>query len=384
MKRRAALLPVVALVAALLSACSPGEPAVETPAATVNGVDISTELVLTMAQGAPPDPGAVSIPTASTTPALNELINIELTRQLLDERELEISDETEAEALEIAYQVLDPSGAGDPAAGQAAFEELPETMRRQLLDEFGTILTLARSLPDDETGATEITDEMVEAAYEESRETEFFSRCASVLIVNANAGDQAAQEARGEEIVDELDGGALFDDLLIDEYPEPQTPAGGPLACGSRAVLEQQLAQSGLPAEFIAAVFDPELEPGDSFGPITTANGVLVGVIDDETVTSFEDAEAEIRDRLGIQNDNLKIQVALQIIDEASLDADVWVDARFGTWSYVADRQSGQLVSDPADATGKAVVPPAGPADPPVTEATSVGGIDPSGLLGAP
>jgi hypothetical protein len=382
--KRRAVLPAAALVAVVLSACSPGEPAVETPAATVNGVDISTELVLTMAQGAPPDPGATSIPTASTTPVLNELINIELTRQLLDERDLEVSEDTEAEALEIAYQVLDPTGAGDPAAGQIAFEELPESMQRQLLDEFGTILTLARSLPDADTGATEITDEMVEAAYEESRETEFISRCSSVLIVNANAGDQAAQEARGEEIASDLEGGTSFDEVLVDEYPEPQTPAGGPLACGSRAELEQQLSQSGLPAEFIAAVFDPELGPGNAFGPITTANGVLVGVIDDETVTSLDDAAAELRDRLGIQNDNLRIQVAMQVIDEASLAADVWVDARFGTWSYVADRQSGQVVSDPAAATGKAVVPPAGPADPPVTEDTSAGAIDPSGLLGSP
>jgi hypothetical protein len=374
---------LAALVAALvLGACgdadngSVGPPA----AATVNGVDISEDLLLSQLSaaasveaygpqllgltGSVTGEGENTYSTAAGAEVLTTLIAFELIDQELDERGLEIDDEALAGAEETAMQVLGVSpetGQPDPAAGQAALDALDDEARTSLLEGLAGASVLSESIAAD-LEIEEVTDEAVRAAFDENPEA-FATEESCVRPILIMAGDPEtgveatteesdAARAEAEGIIDELDGGADFETLAGERSDDTASGVeGGDLGCNPR--------EAFIP-EFDEAVW--ALEVGETSEVVESTAGFHVLQVYDRRTPTFEDVADQIRTQLEGQAQQETQSAAQEVFAQIILDADVTVDPRFGTWEYFTIGEAGEeQVDDRADAQLARVVPPGGP-----------------------
>lgn len=339
--RSFASLGAVVLIGAFLAGCSEGEQAAWTEAAaTVNGVEISQDLLVQTTQGANDiEPGGQSLSTNETTGVLDRLVSIELARQELDDLGVELTEEDREVARNAVYASMgqDPAtGAVDVERGRQLFEESPEGFQQAFVDLQAILDKLAANLPE---GAGDV------------------ERCASFVQINPGAGDQDDQVARAEEILDGLRDGDDIQQHIEAETTDPTTPGGGTLGCATEQALADQVAQGALPAEIADPIFETGL--GEPFGPVVLDQGVYVVLVESETFG--QDA-------------------ALQYIDQLSLHADVWINPRNGIWTYFD--ATGAVTDDPEEAIRRGVAPPEGPEPPPLgSDTTAVVPGDPSATL---
>jgi hypothetical protein len=350
---------VAALAAVVvLAACSPGEPAVAGPAATVNGTEIAaatvTDLVAEQlaAEGASP----TSVPTDMAAQVLFELILLEILLHEVDERGIEFTREDRDLALERTYAQLgtDPqTGIPDVEQGQVAFLGQPEVVQDLLVD-----FALASDALTDEADEDSVTDEQVEEIYQERREGQYERRCVEGVILDASPLDAMARAA---EVRDALDDGAELADVVESDPADPTAPQVTDFGCLTRVDL--------VDPEVIDEVFEAEI--GSSIGPTDIGGAILVGVVYDEEVDELDDVADGIRAELSQPATAAADEAFGELIVELLGAADVWVDPRFGTWEPV-DELGQPLDADEVETVEGPVfyrvVPPVGPEDPPAPE----------------
>lgn len=368
----------------LASACSSGDRAVDSPVASVNGVDLTAEVVDEVIQATLEVPaGSLSIATSESSGVLDLLIQVELVRQALADEGITPTEEDRQAAAESIYAQFgtDPNtGVVDLEAGQDAFEELDPVLQEAYLDQQMLGDAITATVTDEEAGIQPVTDEEVQAAYEAGL-GELTSRCLSYILIDPEL-DSLVQQTQADELVDRLEAGESMDDLVaeVNEGRDPTQPLGAEFGCTTRAEMEAQVSSEGFPMELYEAIW--AAEGVGPVGPVApAAGGVFVFNIDSEEVTPLADVEEDIRSQLDAANDDLRNRAVGGRVAELALAADVWIDPKYGRWVTVDE--VGVETTDVEAAVGAGVLPPQGPQDPPVDPDDTLP-LDPFGGGGVP
>jgi parvulin-like peptidyl-prolyl isomerase len=332
----------VLLSAVLLAACNGGVGADE--AATVNGEPIPRDLLerIVNAQlegpNAPEDAEQRQEATGEVQRnVLTTLIGIEIVSQLADEQGVEPSEE---ELEEVQAEQVELAG------GEEQFDQFLETIGLDE-DEYRELIVADLARRDALTAqyGEEVSDQQVEAAYEERRETEFLTRSTRHILVET--------EDEADDVVDQLDEGADFGDLAGEVSTDPGSGEQG-------GELGDQPRGSFVP-EFDEAVWNAEI--GDVVGPVESEFGFHVIEVLDETEVSYDEAEPQLRAELeGAAGQTPEL---VELFEGAYADADIEVGSGLGEW----DPELGQVVEP--GAVGEAEPAPEGeqpPADVPGEE----------------
>jgi foldase protein PrsA len=299
----------------VLTACGPaGDPSV---AATVNGVDIPVEQVEErvealrsnpqVAQQLSDDPEGQNLAQAQVE-VLNNLIQATLLeRGAAEEFGIEVG---QAEIDEQRAQLIEEVG------GEAAFDQL---VQQNGLSEEQVQFELRRvALIDAVTAAladeSEVTDDQVEAFYEENRETRFgaSARARHILVDDQATAQQAIDRlAAGEDFA------AVATELSTDTGSAAQ---GGELG---------ELSRGQTVEAFDEAVFSSPI--GKVIGPIQTEFGfhVLEVLERRDEPEPLNDVEDEIRDELSQAATQEEFNAFLR---EQAEQAEVTVNPRIGVW----------------------------------------------------
>jgi hypothetical protein len=326
----------LALVAALvLAGC--GDVA-EPPAATVNGVRIPERSLLDevrairsdeqLRQRNEADFGMPLAGTATgtfdstfTSQVLQLQIYFELIEQELDDRDIELT----SRALDAARDRVVERAAADGLDLEAVPDDhLDRIVRREaLIDAIGPALVGGDA----------------EGFFEENPEL-FVERCVSHVFVSLEQRTAEAAEARAEELRALIEGGAPFEVVASEQSDDPAAAAQqGELGCGPAGRFIE---------EFEAAV--DELEPEEVSEPVQTPVGFHIIRVDELREPTFEEARDDVTEQL-----RTRIGPAIQeLLVEATTQADVDVNPRFGAW--VVDDELGPGFGQ--------VRPPAGPTTP--------------------
>lgn len=315
-RARALGLLLVAALAVTSTACNPGRP----PAATVGGIDISSERVddlvgaFAAADASFRDDiagqGDGTYDSAWAADALRILVTRAAAAALADERNA-IVDSTHRDGAEdeLAASLLPD----DPEKGAAVVAALPAGTRAWLLELTADGLALQADLATD--GAA--SSEQARSYYESSDE---FDRVCLRLLVVAPDEVEAAQ-AR-------LDAGEDFGDLSAELSLDPQVAeARGGGDCTLLSQLQQQLQPEAF--QEISGVPD-----GGVVGPFQydeVGNVVLVDVSPREKVP-FEEVAEQIAANLP---GDARLDVAVR---EALGRIEIRIDPRFGRWDEEGHR----------------------------------------------
>jgi parvulin-like peptidyl-prolyl isomerase len=312
----------VALVAVFLAACGPSGVGGD-DAATVNGESIPRAQFDRIVNAQLEGP---NVPTETEERdevereiqrnVLTTLIGVEIVAQLVEDQGLEVSDDELDRLYEEQVEL---------AGGEEEFEEFLSTIGLDE-EEYREVIVadLARREALNAEFGEEVTDEDVEAAYEERREAEFVTRSTRHILVD--------DEDEADEIVTEVEDGADFAELATERSTDEGSGAQG-------GDLGEQPRGAFVP-EFDDAVWEAEL--GDLLGPIETEFGFHVIEVLDETEVAFEEAEPQLRAELDQQAAQTpELQAAFE---EAYTEAEVNVGSGLGEW----DPQLGQVVDPDA------------------------------------
>lgn len=215
--------------------------------------------------------------------------------QAARERGLEVTDEeVDARVEEIR------AGAADDAAFQNLLESSgigSEEMLRTLLREDALVGELQTTIE----GEVSVDEADVQAAYD-ARTDEFTVGervCASHILVET--------EAEAEEALAEIEAGATFADVAAERGTDATRESGGELGCFERGQMV---------SAFEEAVFDPEAQIGEPFGPIETQFGqhlILVTERQEARTLPFD----EVREELAAQLREEAVQDELVAVIEA-------------------------------------------------------------------
>ena len=197
--------------------------------------------------------------------------------QAARDRGIEVSEEEiDAQVEEIRAGVPDEAGFENllEASGIGSVE-----MLRTLVREDALVGALQRRIESEQS----VADEDVRAAYEErSEEFQVGERvCASHILV------ETAEEA--ETALAEIREGTPFADVAAERGTDATATRGGELGCFERGRM--------VPA-FEEAVFDPEAEVGEAFGPVETEFGhhlIQITERQEARTLPFEDVEEQVR-----------------------------------------------------------------------------------------
>lgn len=377
------LLFLLAALFALLvvGACSDSDDPVGAPAAaTVNGVDISEEVLLDQLAAAASveaygpqllgltEPvtgeGANTYSTAASAQVLTTLVAFELIDQEIAERDLEVTQANLDTAEQTALQILGTSpetGQPDPALGQAALDQLSEEARATLIEGLAGASLLGEEFAA-EVEVGEVTDEAVRESFDASPElyAQEESCVRHVLItagdpeagIEPTAEESAAARAEAEAVAAELQGGADFATVASEQSDDTTSAVeGGDLDCNAR--------ETFIP-EFDEAVWS--LEPGTVSGVVESPAGFHVLEVTERRTPTFEDVAEDIRSQLQAQLEQEAQTATQEVFAQIILDADVTVDPRYGTWEYfIVGEASEEMVDGRDDAQVARVVPPGGP-----------------------
>ena len=359
---RLSLVAPVLLAAALLTSC--GDSASGT-ALTVNGTTVSQDTIQSeiedlvgFAEQCPNSQFAQSIygqggdgddtvSTAFTAQVLQERVVSIIVADEFAERDLEISEDDKQAAEEqftasLGGATCDPATAADPtttsttadpAAGQEIFDSFAEEFQEFEIIFNAQATVLGDALAAEASEDAEVTDEDVQAFYDDNQD-QFTQNCAAHILVE--------DEATATDLKAQLDAGADFATLAEENSTDTGSAAqGGDLGC--------QAPGTFVP-EFETAI--DEAEEGEVTDPVQTEFGFHLILVNSKGVQPFEDVEEQIRTQLETPaEDPLNAFLA-----EALGDAEVEVDERYGTW----------------DDETLTVVPPEGP-DAPTTTLPALG-----------
>jgi peptidyl-prolyl cis-trans isomerase C len=279
-----------------------------TAAATVNDERIEVSEVEAQyalsTSGDRPDPDAEQS-AALQSSALQYLLRLTLLEQGAADLGIEFTDEDMEQAREdFAAQF------GGPEALEAALEEeglelsdLDAQLKSQWLE-----MAIGEALADD----VEVSEEDVRAAYERQ-----YAALPTVRHILLETEDEA------QEVVDELDDGADFNELAAERSIDPSAEQNA----GELGQL--QLGQTVEPFE--DAAFGAEV--GEIVGPVESDFGFHVIEVTDVQETEappFEEVEEQIRRELVSQQGGQ--ERFLDWIRGVAADADVEVNPRFGEW----------------------------------------------------
>lgn len=301
------LLPLLALVLALAaagcsSATNTGDPST---AATVNGNDIAVsdvedqvELASANNPGEDPDPEQVE---ALQAEVVQYLVRLELLEQGAADLGIEFTDDDLQEARDDLAQQFGGEEQLEEQLEEQGMDlaDLDVQLRSQALEE-----RINEALADD----IEIDDEDVRSAYEE----QYGGDNPVVRHILLETEEEA------EEVIEELEGGADFNELAVERSTDPsaQTNEGelGPLPPGQTV------------PEFEEAVMGAE--PGELVGPVESEFGFhVIEVVDPP---ELEEVEDEIREQVMAQQGQQ--EAFLEWIRGIAVDAEVDVNPRFGQW----------------------------------------------------
>lgn len=384
MKRFSSLLAILACLALVAAACSgeDGGTATGGDAVVVDGHTVSTSTlddeldyladqptVATNLIGASAPEGDTD-DTAGEGDEPNEeerwrmvaaggLLTVHVLTVVLDEVVEQEGFEVEAEDTDEAEQLVGSIGGEfDPETGQLeggedATDDMPDSLREDLIRLTSVQYALERHLMEAQGG--EVTDEDVEAAYEEQiAGNEDFDEyaCSSHVLIAFDDDPQAAQEPEepseereqetleaAEAVVERLDSGEDFAEVAEDVSDDVGSAEnGGSLNCN-------------MPGQFVPefeeALYD--LEEGSYTDPVRTQFGYHVILLESLGAPDFEEVEEDLRASLEQEAGDIT-EAFLEVVQGAAEEMEVEVDPRFGTW----------------DAEELRVVPPEGAEDPPV------------------
>lgn len=378
--RRFRFLLAVLVAALVLGSCGSDDTSLGAPpAATVNGVDISDELLRDQLEaaasvdgygsqllgltGTVAGDGPNTFSTAAAAEALTTLIAFELIDQEVDRRGLDVDDAAREQAEQTIAQVLGANpqtGASDPMAGQEALARLDDGVRTSIVDGLAGASVLSQDIAR-EQGVGEVSDEDVRAAFDDDPETfaaeESCVRHILIMPVDPESGTEAtpeqSEEARGaaEQVLSDLEGGADFEALAAERSDDTTSGAdGGDLGCNPRDAF--------IP-EFDEAVW--ALEVGETSEVVESSAGFHVLQVYDRRTPTFEDVQDQIRTQLEGRAQQDAQSAAQEAFAQIILDADVTVDPRYGTWEYFTVTELGEEQVPRDEARSARVVPPGGP-----------------------
>jgi parvulin-like peptidyl-prolyl isomerase len=318
--RRPLLLLLLALpLAGLLAACS-GAPSASTVAATVNGQDILiTELEERLdalranpnaAEQLANDPDGTVVADAQSQ-LLSDLIRFRLLEQAArDDLDFEVTDADVEEQRELVIEELGGQEQFDQfIAEQGLTVEEVDLQLRQLALQDG----IGDALASDE--ANQVTDEDVEAYYDQNADAEFGPSATVRHIL-------VADEATATSVLERLEAGEDFAALAQELSSDTASAqAGGELG----EVLRGQTVP-----EFEEAVFSAPLDTPT--GPVETQFGfhVLEVTERNDEAQPLEDVEDDIREQLEAQRSQ---ELSQAFLDERVAAAEVEVNPRFGVWN---------------------------------------------------
>ncbi|MEX1179018.1 MAG: peptidylprolyl isomerase [Nitriliruptor sp.] len=328
---RTFLRPLVALLAVvLLAACGDSGGALGNRAATVNGTDISRDLLERIVEaqlsgeGAPTGDELAAATGEVQRNVLSTLIAIEIVEDLAAEEGVEVSDEDLDEAFEeqVALYEEQAAASGQDADFDTFLESigLSEEEYRELI-----VADVARREALTAEYADEVDDDDVRALYDETSEPQIDARH---ILVDT--------EAEAEDAIERIEGGEDFAEVAADVSTDGSAQDGGNLgvAPASRYV-----------PEFAEAISDGEV--GELLGPVQTDFGFhVIEVLEVQDPPSFEESEEQLRAQLEQQNE--QNPELLAAYEEAFAEADVTVAAGLGEW----DAEQGRVV-DPDAGVGE-------------------------------
>jgi parvulin-like peptidyl-prolyl isomerase len=323
---RTLLRPVAVLLAAvLLAACGDDGGALGNRAATVNGSDISRELLERIVdsqmsgEGAPTDADERADATAEVQRnVLSTLISIEIVADLAEDEGIEVSQEDLDAAYEEQVELYEEQAA---ASGQdEGFSSFLETIGLTE-DEYRDLIVadVVRREALTERYGQEVTDEDVQAAYDAQAEPQVDAR--HILV---ETEDEAL------DAIERIEEGEDFGEVAADVSLDGSGQDGGNLGVSppSRYV-----------PEFAEAV--TEAEVNELIGPVETEFGFhVIEVLEQVEPAPFEEVEPQLRAQL--QQESEQNPELLALFEEAFTSADVEVAAGLGTW----DAETGRVVSD--------------------------------------
>lgn len=315
--RNLVLIPLLALVL-IASAC--GDDGVgSSPAATVNGVEISdSDFVDTLTLlNENPDfaVGLTQVPVHADGEQVDDRVDASFAAAVLElEIILELIDqEAERRGIEVTQEDSDETSAEFGAELQAFLDELPEDYADNFV-RWNTQLRLIRDDLEAEIGEIEVTDEDVQAFYDENIEQFENQACVEHVLL------ETSEEA--DEVLAELEAGGDFATIAAEQSTDPSAATnGGDLGCSS----PDQYVE-----EFAAAVDEGEI--GAFLGPVETQFGFHVIRVTSRGTTPFEDAQDQIRAQLEQQALNGPAEAFGVLLDELIADADVTVSSVYGSW----------------------------------------------------
>lgn len=333
----------VALTALLVASC--GSTVGGNAAATVNGTEVSRELLerivaaeTAAAQESMGEDGEDAEMAAQLQrDILTALISFAVIADLAEEQGVAPSEEDLEAALDEDVEMR---------GGEEPFEDFLEQLglsREEYRD-----LLLANNLRYEalaEASTVEISEEELREAYELQRESRYETRTTRHILVE--------DEGEADDVVAQLEDGADFAELAQEVSTDEGSGAqGGDLDANPRGVFVP---------EFEDAVWGAEI--GDLVGPVESQFGFHVIEVLDEQLLEFED----VRDELAAELEGPEAQAAVeQLVTTAIAEADIEVDPGLGEW----DAEQGRVV-DP-DQVGQAPgdddseVEPGAPGDEPV------------------
>lgn len=257
------------------------------------------------------------------TQVLSQLIVTELFEQGAAEEGIEIGDEEIAAAREQTIEQIGSEEQFQQVIEQAGLsdEEVEQELR---------LIALQQGLSEALVG--EVTDEDVQAFYDENQDTQFGPTVSARHIL-------VEESATARDALSRLDGGEDFAAVAAELSIDPSAQEGGDLG---------EIPRGQTVPEFEEAAYAAEV--GDVVGPVETQFGFhLIEVTErNEEGQTLEEAEDEIRTQLVGQQSQTAIGEFL-----AERGDTVDVNPRFGTW----DAEANQVV--PSEPLG-GVQPPAG------------------------
>lgn len=332
------------------------------PAATVNGREISDgslqdelsairdnesyrNLVEQGMQASQTGESPGTFDTTFIARLLTQRVYYELIEEELKSRKVKISD---AELTAVREVVVEQVG------GKKVFESFPGGYQNQLVRQRALFKKLNDLLSQDvlekESGKG---GKGGAKAYFEKHAEEFVQGCASHILISTQDKDPEAAKAEALEIKARLDKGADFATVAKESSADPGSgQQGGDLGC---------VGKGKFVPEFEEALFSLPL--GQLSEPVQTQFGFHLILVKERRTPTYEEAEADVAAAISA----MSAQELEAFLIEASGDAEVTVDKRYGAWEI----QKGATDGTP-DGVG-IIVAPKGP----TTTTTAVSGESP-------
>ena len=269
---------------------------------------------------------------------LSQLVVSEILEQWGTELGLEVTEADVAAQKEELIEQLGGQEAFDQAVAESGLSE--EDIQLQLRQR-----ALQAKIADEVGTDAEVTDEEIEAFYEQNAETRYagLARARHILVED---------KALAEDLLAQIEDGADFAELAMEHSTDPGSGAkGGDLG---------EFGPGQMVPEFDEAVFSAEV--GDILGPIKTQFGFhIIEVLELTEGRELDEVREEIRAELEETKQGEQLQAELTDRTKAT---EVTVNPRFGTWNA----ETGQVEPNP---------PAGGESDASATPGTSTDGTAP-------